>query len=71
MVLDDSHNEREETLTLPLSNAPSGLADWEASGMIENRDALPRSLAGAVRTDGGGARGRDPAREWSVKIRSG
>ena len=44
-VLDDSHDEGEETLTLRLSNPSSGLlADGEATGTIENRDPLPRAL---------------------------
>ncbi len=44
-VLDDSHDEQSETLTLALSS-PSGayLADGEATGTIENRDPLPRAL---------------------------
>ena len=44
-VLDDDHDEGEETLTLTLSNASSGrLTDGEATGTIENRDPLPRAL---------------------------
>ena len=44
-VLDDAHDEGEETLTLRLSNASSGrLADGEATGTIENRDPMPRAL---------------------------
>ena len=44
-VLDDSHDEGEETLTLWLSNASGGrLADAEATGTIENTDPLPRAL---------------------------
>ena len=44
-VLDDSHDEGEETLTLTLSNPSSGrLTDGEATGTIENRDPLPRAL---------------------------
>ena len=44
-VLDDAHDEGEETLTLTLSNASSGrLLDGEATGTIENRDPLPRAL---------------------------
>ena len=44
-VLDDVHDEGEETLTLRLSNASgAGVADGEATGTIENRDPLPRAL---------------------------
>ena len=44
-VLDDDHDEGEETLTLTLSNASSGrLTDGAATGTIENRDPLPRAL---------------------------
>ena len=44
-VLDDAHDEGEETLTLSLSNASGGrLADGEATGTIENRDPMPRAL---------------------------
>ena len=44
-VLDDSHDEGEETLTLRLSNPVGGrLADGEATGTIENRDPLPRAF---------------------------
>ena len=44
-VLDDAHDEGEETLTLTLSNPSSGrLSDGEATGTIENRDPLPRAL---------------------------
>ena len=44
-VLDDAHDEGEETLTLRLSNASgSQVADGEATGTIENRDPLPRAL---------------------------
>ncbi len=44
-VLDDAHDEGEETLTLTLSNASSGrLTDGEATGTIENADPLPRAL---------------------------
>ena len=42
-VLDDSHNDGDETLTL--SNASSGvLTDATATGTIENYDAMPRAL---------------------------
>ena len=44
-VLDDEHDEGEETLTLRLSNATgAGVADGEATGTIKNRDPLPRAL---------------------------
>ena len=44
-VLDDAHDEGEETLTLTLSNASGGrLTDGDATGTIENRDPLPRAL---------------------------
>ena len=44
-VLDDAHDEGEETLTLTLSNASSGrLTDGEATGTIENHDPMPRAL---------------------------
>ena len=44
-VLDDAHDEGEETLTLRLSNPSEGqLADAEATGTIENTDPLPRAL---------------------------
>ena len=44
-VLDDAHDEGEETLTLRLSNASSGrLADGEATGTIKNHDPMPRAL---------------------------
>ena len=44
-VLDDAHDEDEETLTLTLSNASSGLlTDAEATGTIKNHDPMPRAL---------------------------
>ena len=44
-VLDDAHDEGEETLTLRLSNAFSGrLTDGEATGTIENTDLMPAAL---------------------------
>ena len=44
-VLDDAHDEGEETLTLTLSSASGGrLTDGEATGTIKNRDPLPRAL---------------------------
>ena len=43
-VLDDAHDEGEETMVLRLSN-PVGarIADGEATGTIENTDAMPRA----------------------------
>ena len=44
-VLDDSHDEGEETLTLRLSNPSSGrMTDGEAIGTIEYADPMPRSF---------------------------
>ena len=44
-VLDDAHDEGEETLTLTLSNTSRGrVTDGEATGTIKNRDPLPRAL---------------------------
>ena len=44
-VLDDSHDEVEETMTLTLSNASGGmLTGPSATGTIENHDAMPRAL---------------------------
>ena len=45
-VLDDAHDEGEETLTLTLSHASSGarITDAEATGTIVNADPLPRAL---------------------------
>ena len=44
-ILDDSHDEGEETFTLVLSNASGGtILDGTATGRIENHDPLPRAL---------------------------
>ena len=44
-VLDDSHNEGVETMTVTLSNARGAtLVDGTATGTITNQDALPRAL---------------------------
>ena len=44
-VLDDDHDEGEETLTLRLSHASGArIADASATGTIENTDPLPRGL---------------------------
>ena len=44
-VLDDAHDEGEETLRLRLSNPSGGrLADGEATGTIANHDSMPRAL---------------------------
>ena len=52
VVLDDSHDGGEETLTL--SNASSGwLADGEATGTIENADLMPALLAHMGRATAG------------------
>ena len=48
-VLDDAHDETEETLTLRLSN-PSGavVTDGEATGTIENTDLMPAALLARI-----------------------
>ena len=44
-VIDDSHNEGDETLTLALSNASGAwIADGSATGTIENHDPLPQAF---------------------------
>ena len=44
-VLDDSHDEGQETFTLALSNASGAwLQDAEATGTIENTDLMPAAL---------------------------
>ena len=46
-VLDDTHDEGEETFTLHLSNAAGAeLADAEATGTIVNSDPMPRAWLG-------------------------
>ena len=46
-VLDDAHDEGEETFALRLSNAAGGvLGDAEATGTIANSDPLPRAWLG-------------------------
>ena len=54
-VLDDAHDEGEETLSLSLSNAAGArIEDGEATGTISNADALPRAwLARFGRTAAG------------------
>ena len=48
-VLDDSHDDGGETLTLTLSNASNGvLTDATATGTIENSDPLPKALIARV-----------------------
>ena len=43
-VLDDSHDEGSETMTLTLSNASGArIEDGEATGTIENSDAMPKA----------------------------
>ena len=43
-VLDDSHDEGSETMTLTLSNASGArIEDAEATGTIENSDAMPKA----------------------------
>ena len=54
-VLDDSHDEGEETMTLRLLHPSEGrLADTEATGTIENADPLPRALLARVAPSWGG-----------------
>ena len=44
-LLDDVHDEGEETFTFALSNAAGGvIVDGQATGRIENHDPLPRAL---------------------------
>ena len=43
-VLDDAHDDTDETLTLTLSNASGArIRDGEATGTIENSDAIPKA----------------------------
>ena len=49
-VLDDSHDEGEETLTLTPSSASGGrISDAEATGTIENADLMPAALLARFR----------------------
>ena len=51
-VLDDSHDEGEESFTLTPSNPSGGnawLSDAEATGTIENTDAMPKAWLGRFR----------------------
>ena len=44
-ILDDTHDEGEETFTLALSNVSGGvIMDGQATGRIRNHDPLPRAL---------------------------
>ena len=46
-MLDDAHDEGEETLTLTLSNASGAhVADDSATGTIENNDPLQQAWLG-------------------------
>ena len=57
-VLDDSHDEGEETLTLRLSNPSGGrLADGEATGTIKNTDPMPKAWLARFGARGLGSRG--------------
>ena len=57
-VLDDAHDDTEETLTLTLSNASGArIRDGEATGTILNSGRHSEGVAGAVRAHGGGPRG--------------
>ena len=48
-VLDDAHDEGEETFTLRLSNAEGArLEDGEATGTIENTDLMPAALLARI-----------------------
>ena len=63
-VLDDAHDEGEETLTLWLSNASSErLTDSEATGTIENADPMPKAFLARF--------GRAVASRWSTTSRHG
>ena len=54
-VLDDSHDEGEETMTLRLLHPSEGrLADTEATGTIENTDPLPLGLTARLAPSWGG-----------------
>ena len=48
-VLDDAHDEGEETLTLTLSNASGAVVtDGETTGTIENADLMPAALLARI-----------------------
>ena len=58
-VLDDAHDEGEETFALHLSNAVGAeLADAQATGNIANSDPMPRAWLAPVRAHRVGARAR-------------
>ncbi len=63
-VLDDFHDEGEETLTFQLSNASGGrLIDGEATGTIENRGPLPRDFMARFALAGAKGCGKDSRSE--------
>ena len=48
-MLDDAHDEGEETLTLTLSNASGAVVtDGETTGTIENADLMPAALLARI-----------------------
>ena len=65
LVLDDSHDEGEETFTLAPSNASGAwLEETEATGTIENRDLMPAALLARC----GRATAEQKAPSWSVSF---
>ena len=65
-VLDDAHDDTEETLTLTLSNASGALIrDAEATGTIVNSDPIPKAWLAPVRSHGGGPCRGPPSRSGS------